>query len=167
MTAQVLKPKATVEKLETGIDDREHLAKALTGCLADTYILMVKTQAYHWNVVGPLFVSIHELTEQHYQNLFKAADELAERVRALGYPTISSTEEMKMMSVVGEESGNPDAEQMIENLVKDHETVAKRFRETGELAEEHHDPVTADMLTERIQFHEQAVWMLKAIITKS
>ena len=81
MTAQVLKPKATVEKLETGIDDRESLAKALSACLADTYILMVKTQAYHWNVVGPLFYSIHKLTEEHYENLFAAADEVAERIR--------------------------------------------------------------------------------------
>jgi starvation-inducible DNA-binding protein len=165
MTAQVLQPKATVEKLETGIDDRESLAKALSACLADTYILMVKTQAYHWNVVGPLFYSIHKLTEEHYENLFAAADEVAERIRALGYPSISSTEEMTTVSSVKEDTGNPNAEEMIENLVADHETVAKNFRETAELAEEHKDLVTADMLTARIQFHEQAIWMLKAIVT--
>lgn len=165
MTAQVLKPKATVEKLETGIDDRESLAKALSACLADTYILMVKTQAYHWNVVGPLFYSIHKLTEEHYENLFAAADEVAERIRALGYPSPSSTGEMTTVSSVREDIGNPNAETMIENLIADHETVAKNFRETAELAEEHKDLVTADMLTARIQFHEQAIWMLKAIVT--
>ncbi len=165
MTAQVLKPKATVETLETGIDDRESLAKALSACLADTYILMVKTQAYHWNVVGPLFYSIHKLTEEHYENLFAAADEVAERIRALGYPSPSSTEEMTTISSVREDGGNPNAETMIENLIADHETVAKNFRETAEMADEHKDLVTADMLTARIQFHEQAIWMLKAIVT--
>ena len=164
MTAQVLKTKANVEKLQTGIDDRESLAKALSACLADTYILMIKTQAYHWNVVGPLFYSIHNLTEAQYQDLFKAADELAERVRSLGYPAITSTKEMTSVSSIKEATGNPTAEKMIETLVADHETVAKSFRETAELAEEHRDLVTADMLTARIQFHEQAIWMLKAII---
>lgn len=165
MTAQVLKPKTIVEKLDTGIDDRESLAKALSVCLADTYILMIKTQGYHWNVVGPLFFSLHHLTEEHYENLFEAADELAERVRALGYPSVTSTKEMTTISSIKESTGNPTAEKMIETLIADHETIATNIRDAAELADEHRDLVTTDMLTARIQFHEQAIWMLKAIVT--
>ena len=55
--------------------------------LADTYTLLVKTHVYHWNVVGPIFLPLHELTEKQYQNLFEAADTIAERIRALGHPT--------------------------------------------------------------------------------
>ena len=157
---------ATVEPLETGIESREQLAKTLCGCLADTYLLMIKTQAYHWNVVGPLFVSVHELTETHYQDLFKAADELAERVRALGYPAITSTEEMRTLSVVSEETGNPSAAEMLQTLVADHEKVARSFRRAAERAEDNRDIVTADMLTARIAFHEQAIWMLNALLSE-
>lgn len=64
--------------------DRERLAGALREVVGDTYMLLAKTQGYHWNVSGPLFLSIHELTESQYRDLFEAADDLAERARALG-----------------------------------------------------------------------------------
>lgn len=165
MTLKVLDQKATEEPLDTGIQDRALLAKKMSECLADTYLLLVKTQAYHWNVVGPLFVSIHELTETHYQDLFAAADNIAERVRALGFLAISSTEEMRALSVINEELDNPSAAQMLDTLTSDHEAVASRFRDAAETAEKHRDLVTADMLTARIAFHEQAIWMLKALKT--
>lgn len=166
MTKSVTSAAARIEPLETGVENQEPLAKTLSGCLADTYLLMIKTQAYHWNVVGPLFVSVHELTETQYQDLFKAADEIAERIRALGFPAISSTEEMRTLSVVDEEKGNPSAAEMLQTLVDDHEKVASSFRRAAERADNNRDLVTADMLTERIAFHEQAIWMLNALLAE-
>jgi starvation-inducible DNA-binding protein len=135
----------------------------LSDLLADTYVLLIKTQGYHWNVVGPLFVSIHELTEAHYQDLFAAGDVIAERIRALGYPAPSSMHDMIPLTVVGENTGNPTAEAMIDALASDHEKVVQRLRDVTETAEKLHDHVTADMLTARMAFHEQAIWMLRAI----
>src|SRR3546814_998327 len=91
-------------------------------------ILLVKTQGYHWNVVGPLFVSLHRLTEEQYQNLFEAVDDLAERVRALGFPAPSSITEMVAMAEIVEDTGNPTAEQMVEMLVADHERIVRRLQ---------------------------------------
>jgi starvation-inducible DNA-binding protein len=76
----VLKVQPTVESPETDLEQRGRLTTSLTAMLADAYVLMVKTQGFHWNVVGPLFVSLHELTEQQYQDLFGAIDKIAERV---------------------------------------------------------------------------------------
>ncbi|WP_051332346.1 Dps family protein [Cucumibacter marinus] len=167
MSTSVLRTEATVTEPETGINSTAKLAHALEGCLADTYVLMIKTQAFHWNVVGPLFFSIHNLTEEHYQDLFEAADDLAERVRALGHPAPGSISKMLDESVVTEEKDDTlEAAEMLKTLVNDHEAVARRFRETAELAEEQKDIVTADMLTARITFHEKAIWMLRAITAK-
>ena len=63
---------------------RESIAKSLSQVLADTYVLYLKTHAYHWNVTGPLFSSLHTLFEGQYNDLHDAADALAERIRALG-----------------------------------------------------------------------------------
>ena len=139
MTHNVTNIAAKIEPLETGIEGRESVAKTLSGCLADTYLLMIKTQAYHWNVVGPLFVSVHELTEAQYQDLFKAADELAERIRALEYPAITSTEAMRTLSVISEETGNPSAGEMLQTLVNDHEKVARSFRRAAARADDNRD----------------------------
>lgn len=166
MTSTVLNMKPDVESLQTGIESATSLAASLSACLADSYLLMVKTQAYHWNAVGPLFHSVHLLTEEHYTNLFEAVDDLAERIRALGYPAPSSFTEMVTMTGLTEDTGNPTTEAMIENLVADHETTARRFRDAVARAEEHRDVVTADMLTTRIAFHEKAIWMLKAMLSR-
>jgi starvation-inducible DNA-binding protein len=164
MTNSALKMKADVEHPETGLEHRKRLANNLCGLLADTYLLLVKTQGYHWNVVGPLFVSLHRLTEEQYQNLFEAVDDLAERVRALGFPAPSSITEMIALAEIGEDTGNPTAEQMVENLVSDHEAIVRRLREAAVAAEKLHDVVTAGMLTDRMHFHEKAVWMLRAVV---
>jgi starvation-inducible DNA-binding protein len=156
--------KTDVENPETGLEHRKRLAGSLAATLADTYLLLVKTQGYHWNVVGPLFVSLHRLTEAQYQNLFEAADDLAERIRALGHPAPSSITEMISLTQIDEDTGKASAEEMVERLVNDHEAIVRRLREATIAAEELHDAVTAGMLTDRMQFHEQAVWMLRAVI---
>lgn len=168
MTVQVLQPKTDVTHPHTGIDrkDRKRLANGLSGLVADTYVLLVKTHGYHWNVVGPLFISLHELTERHYEDMFAAIDELAERMRALGYPAPSSFAQMIAQSGLDEESGAPTAAQMIRSLIVDHEKIVRRLRETAAIAAEMQDDVTADLLTKRMDFHEKAVWMLKSLVTE-
>ena len=78
---------ATTEPMDTGLSEklRAHFELQLSGVLDDAYSLMVQTHVYHWNVRGPLFEPIHKLLQQHYETLFETADEIAERVRQLGF----------------------------------------------------------------------------------
>lgn len=155
-----------VVQLHSGIDagERNMLAGHLAQVLADTYVLMIKTHVYHWNVVGPHFMALHTLTEAHYTDLFKAADVIAERIRALGHLAPHSIQSMLPDSTVEEEQKSRDAEGMIGQLVHDHEQIARRMREIAGVAEELEDFVTTDMLTDRLAFHEKAIWMLRAMI---
>jgi len=66
------------------------VADALAHLLADTYTLAFKTHGYHWNVVGPHFTMLHEMFGGQYAALYEAADEIAERIRALGVKAPSS-----------------------------------------------------------------------------
>lgn len=151
---------------DTGLkaDARRDLGRALNGVLADTYVLMVKTQAYHWNVVGPLFYTLHKMTEEQYEDMFKAVDEIAERVRALGELTSFSFADMAAVSVVGEHRGDTAAQSMIEQLIASHQAAVQRMREVTEKAEDMRDAVTADLLTERMSKHEETIWMLQSLI---
>lgn len=153
-------PKA--DKVETGVSNVPNIADGLTQALADTYRLMFKTHAYHWNVEGPLFHSIHVLTEGQYNDLFKAADVVAERIRALGYLAPWQLADIIKGSVVEDASKLPSAQDMVADLAADHEAIAKRLRDVIEIAEKGNDPVTADLLTARCAFHEKSAWMLRA-----
>jgi len=155
-------PTDSDENLSTGIRNSPALAEGLANLLTDTYRLTIKTHAYHWNVEGPLFYSVHKLTEEQYENLFAAADELAERIRAVGHKAPGSIAALTEGSVVGETLESPSAEQMVTDLANDHERVAHRLHALIRLSEAQNDPVTADLATQRSTFHEKAAWMLRA-----
>ena len=113
--------------VNTGVSDTATVAAALGDILADTYHLTFKTHAYHWNVEGPLFFSIHNLTEGQYENMFAAADELAERIRALGHLAPGSLNEIVKRSAIEDQTKTLSAENMVQDLASDHERLANRL----------------------------------------
>lgn len=158
-----LKVVPSTSHVSTGVRDTDAIAKALSGVLADTYRLVFKTHAYHWNVEGPLFYSIHKLTEEQYENMFTAADELAERIRALGELAPSTMAQIMDMSKISDKGAEITAAEMVEDLASDHERIAHRLHALIELIDGRKDPVTEDLATERSAFHESAAWMLRSI----
>lgn len=156
-------------KLDIGIErgDRKKLAELLGAALANTYVLYAKVQGFHWNVTGPLFYSVHKSTEEQYEDLASSIDEIAERIRAIGFKAPTTLGRFVRDAEVKEESSNPEASEMIRLLVHDHELVAKSLREAVEEADKLEDVFTADLLTARIGKHEQYAWMLRAMIEKT
>jgi starvation-inducible DNA-binding protein len=157
---------AKLPKLDIGIEPKaaSKIAVAIGGILSDTYVLIVKSHVYHWNVEGPLFLDLHELTEEHYKEMFAASDELAERIRQLGHKAPLSFRAMLPKSEVEEETSNKSAEAMISQLMTDHEALAKRIRTVASDASDSDDHVTTDLMTRRLAFHEKAAWMLRSLI---
>lgn len=147
----------------TGVRNNAELADAIENILADTYRLTFKTHAYHWNVEGPLFFSLHNLTELQYEDLFAAADVLAERIRALGKMAPTTLATILEKSVVEDSTEALSAGDMCKDLAQDHERVAHRLHAVIKLAGENNDPVTEDLATARSAFHEKAAWMLRAL----
>lgn len=165
MTQAALKVEQPEFGRSTGVtpEDRAKIADALGVVLADTYMLFIKTQGVHWNVAGPAFVSIHELTEKHYENMYEAIDEIAERIRALGLKAPASYTKYGQLSSIKDEDEPKSAAEMLAMLIKDHETTVANMRVAVEWCESKNDYVTADMMIERMAWHEEAIWMLKAL----
>ncbi len=134
----------------------------LSVVLSDTYILALKTQNYHWNVTGPMFAMLHELFGKQYDDLSAVVDDVAERIRALGAPAPGSFAVFSKHSSLREETGAPSSVAMIRNLVKDHETTLANIQDALSAAQKAADEATADMLIGRIEWHQKALWMLRA-----
>lgn len=162
----IMEKRADVVEIDTGLadDKRQRAALHLSSALADTMLLMVKSQAYHWNVVGPLFKPIHDLTEEHYTNLFEAADDIAERIRALGYPAPLSFTDLAARASLLEETKVTTAREMVEQLLADHEMIVRKLREAADFMDSSGDFVSHDLIVSRMEFHEKAIWMLRATI---
>lgn len=141
-----------------GVTDR------LKGFLADTYVLMAKTQACHWNARGTNFYSIHKLTQEQYEELFEAVDELAERIRALGEDAPVSLADMLGLASLDEAKEVHDTAQAARLLAKDNQAMAERAKELALDADEADDLATHDMLVKRIEVHDKATWMLRSTL---
>ncbi len=143
-------------------DNRKKSADAVSKLLADTYTLYLKTHGYHWNVEGPHFQQLHDQFMEQYTEMWTAVDELAERVRALGHYAPVSYADMAKLSSLEEETSQPNWQEMVVNLAKGHEQVAKSARDVLRVAEDIGDDATADVVGPRITLHEKTAWMLRA-----
>jgi starvation-inducible DNA-binding protein len=158
--------KPSHERIEVNIglsqQHREALSNGLQLVLADSYTLLGKTHGFHWNVVGPQFHSLHEMFEEHYQDLQEAVDEIAERIRALGFLAPGSLSQFLKLSSIEDEHDAPTAPDMIRQLVEDNETVVRGCRAVVQTCHEAGDTVTEDLMNQRMRAHEKASWMLRA-----
>jgi len=153
-------------KINIGINEeqRKAIADGLAVLLADTYTLYLKTHNYHWNVTGPMFQTLHTLFETQYNELALAVDEIAERIRALGEFAPGSYKEYAKLTSIKEADGIPTAEEMIKDLVKGQEAIAKTARSIVPVADEASDEVSLDLLTQRMTVHEKTAWMLRSLV---
>lgn len=137
--------------------------------LADTFVLYMKTYAVHWNFKGAKFFSVHKLTEEHYEELAIAIDEIAERIRARGDETpislsniLNSADLQEIDSTHGASGDNA-----IKDLYEGHMVLSKRAKEAAQKFEEEEDLYSHDMMVARIGAHEKAAWMLKSFLQGS
>jgi starvation-inducible DNA-binding protein len=146
--------------------DRKAIAEGLSRLLADTYTLYLKTHNFHWNVTGPMFQTLHLMFETQYNELALAVDQIAERIRALGFPAPGSYADYARLSSIKDEKGVPGATKMIAALVDGQEAVVRTARSIFPLVEKANDEPTADLLTQRMQTHEKTAWMLRSLLEK-
>lgn len=147
-------------------EQRQGVVNLLNCDLSDSYLLIVKTKKYHWDVIGPQFRTLHELWQQHYEAISLNIDAIAERVRQLGGYPIGTAKGFLENATIREHAGDlPNAEEMVERLVNDHEQIIRNLRgHIDQCSDSYHDEGTADFLTGLMEEHEEMAWMLRSFI---
>ncbi len=145
-------------------DQRQAIAEGLGRLLADSYVLYGKTHGFHWNVTGPMFNTLHLMFMDQYTELWTSLDVIAERIRALGFPAPFGGARFAALASISETEGVPAALEMVRELVKGHEAVARTARSVFATADGANDQPTADLLTQRLQIHEKTAWMLRSLL---
>lgn len=142
--------------------NNKKVIEALKVTLADSYVLYLKTQNYHWNVTGPNFKAFHLMFEEQYNDLFTAVDLIAERIRALGAKAPGSFATYSKVTNIKEGDENLDATSMLTELAKDQETISNSLTEALKAAQDIGDEVTVGIMTDRIEIHQKNAWMLRS-----
>lgn len=152
--------------MDIGINqqDRQELVAGLSSLLADSYFVYLKTHGYHWNVTGPLFVTLHDLFGQQYQELWDSLDLIAERIRALGHMAPQTYRHYKKLTQVVELEDLPLPVDMVKELMFDQELLIRSARNILPIADKAGDETTLDLLTQRLAVYEKNAWVLRSIL---
>lgn len=154
-------------KPNIGISDKDlkSVAASLNILLADEHILYVKTRNYHWNVEGSNFMEMHKFFESQYEQLSETIDEIAERIRTLGYYSEGRLKDFIKNTNLEEQEYTSEQKVQIKNLLDDHQTITSRLRtEIDAFANKYNDAGSADFITGVMQMHEKMAWMLRSYV---
>ncbi len=145
-------------------ENRKAVSEMLQKLLADEHVLYIKTRRAHWNVEGIDFHSQHVFLEEQYHNLEKIIDEVAERIRMLGFYSNGTMAEFLALSQLKENGPKQNnSAGFFKVLLDDHDSVITFIRDSiSENEEDHNDAGTADFITGLMQSHEQLAWMLRS-----
>jgi starvation-inducible DNA-binding protein len=145
--------------------DRQGVVGVLNTLLSDEYLLYTETRGCHWKVVGPRFNDLHKFFEAQYEALNNIVDEVGERVRSLGGWSLGTLEEVLKHARLVERPSGAAAEEMIANLLADHEAVIRHLRADLETSvQKYHDAGTNNFLMDLMERHEKMAWMLRSFL---
>ncbi len=146
---------------------RDQIVNKLVVLLADSYALYLKTQNYHWHVIGPLFGALHALFESQYRELAEAVDQVAERIRVLGHLAPATFSDYQRLKTIQDGHSDANANEMLTDLVHDHTALLHDLKQALQLASHDSDEGTVALLSERIAAHEKMRWMLSVSCEQS
>jgi len=148
----------TVEENSLRLDREkaEQIIEALNTDLADAYVLYHQLHKHHWNVEGAEFLDIHVFLQEVYEDVEDAADELAERLQALGgVPHANMTTLAEHATVEPEDEDVYDIRTSLSNDLEMMGDVIESYRDHIELAEGLGDHATAQILREQLETIEE------------
>lgn len=142
------------------------IADHLNQVVADSYGLLGQLHLAHWNVEGTDFLTLHQMFQAEYEELFVAIDDIAERVRALGKYAEGGIKRLAEMSNVEEapSAAAASAKDFVSSVLVAHETVIESLVKARNVAADADDRETEDLMIGRIQVHQKAVWFLNSYL---
>jgi starvation-inducible DNA-binding protein len=153
-------------KTNIGITEanRKVIAEQLSKLLADEFVLYTKTLNAHWNLEGTDFHSVHLYFEALYGQSQDYIDSVAERIRQLGHYAPATLDNfLKLTHLTEQLKGANNSQDLIKNLLGDHEAIIEFIRSNiKEFDEAHKDAGTSDFVTSLMEKHEKTAWMLRA-----
>jgi starvation-inducible DNA-binding protein len=156
LTRRALAPRTDIPE-----DSVRDISGALTALLADVFALYIKTKNFHWHMSGPHFRDYHLLLDEHGDQLFGMTDDIAERVRKIGGPTLRSVGEMNRLKRIADNDADYVTPQdMLSELWEDNKALILSMRSAHDLCDEAGDVATTSLLENWIDEGQRRAWFL-------
>ncbi|HEY7704073.1 MAG TPA: DNA starvation/stationary phase protection protein [Acidimicrobiia bacterium] len=144
------------------VGDAEKVVSELDTRLAVLIDLALTLKHIHWNVVGPQFISVHEMIDAHLDMVRPMVDSAAERIATLGgTPTGTAAHVVESRGSDDYPIAKAGVGEHLAALDVVYTEVITGHRNAAELVEDL-DPVTQDLLIEHLRGLEQLQWFVRA-----
>ena len=151
----------TAERLPLDEQKRQKVTAELQGLLVDLTDLRMQTTEAHWDLVGPLYLPIHEQLGEFADRYAKYIDRVAERSLSLGYSVDGRPQTVVKTSSLPVFPGGFVRDSEAIDLISDRlDTTAIRTRARMERISDL-DPVTENMLQDIIEGLEHDLWQIR------
>jgi starvation-inducible DNA-binding protein len=135
----------------------------LQTALYATIDLKWRIKQAHWNIKGPNFIALHNLFDELAAEQDVHADELAERMTALGGHPISDIREVASNSILGQTPLKATtANELLTDLAEAYATMHEDFANSIERSGEANDSVTEDLFTGMTRTLAMRLWFIEA-----
>lgn len=138
----------------------------LQSYLANLAVLNVKLHNIHWNVTGKQFMEVHNFTEETYDQLFEAYDEVAELLKMKGeYPLSTMAEYLEKTNIEeikAKDFGRTEARELVKKDLEIMKELAVKIRNT---ADDEGDFETVGMFEDYVADFSKNIWFLNAMLT--
>lgn len=144
----------------------EKVAKPVADTLLPLVLDLTELRSHlkhcHWNLRDINFVPVHRLLDEVIATVDKSTDEIAERIRQLGYPVVAPTSDVVKESRVGKFPQRvANSKETMIDATQSMQSSIKLIREgIAYTADEVSEPVTADLLTKVAGTLEVQLWLL-------
>lgn len=152
-TERTLQKKDDVEENSLRLDKEKagQIIDALNTDLAASYVLYHQLRKHHWNVQGAEYRDLHLFLGNSAEEIEQAADELAERIQAIGGVPISGPKNLQENSPVNFEGNDVyDIRTSLENDLKMYADIIETVREHIGLCTDLGDEATAQILRQQL-----------------
>jgi starvation-inducible DNA-binding protein len=144
------------------VERSQKVAKLLQDRLVALLDLQLTLKHIHWNVIGPSFIGVHEMLDQHVIAARDFSDAIAERIATLGYEPVGtpgfvvdnrSWDDYDLLRA-GTQAHLAKLDEVYKGVVEDHRVVMDELDEL--------DPVSQDMIIGQLNQLEQYQWFVRA-----
>lgn len=145
-------------------DKTKQLAAKLNDLLANYQVFYQNTRGYHWNIKGEKFFELHVKFEEVYTDSQLKIDEIAERIRTLGFTPIHSFSDYVKNSDIKEITGVSDGLKGVEGILNGYKILLEKERVILDLSADADDEGTNSLVSDYISQQEKLVWMYSAYL---
>jgi starvation-inducible DNA-binding protein len=150
-------------RLDLNATIRAAVLPILQARLSDTLDLQAQVKQAHWNVRGGNFIALHGLFDRMAEDVAPAADDIAERIQALGGQadgrTITTARDTSLPPWPEAAQAQVKVLMALAASIAEH---ARRLREAIDRTSESGDAGTADLFTGQSRLADKHLWLVEA-----